>query len=246
MHPNYPDWLLRAVPTEATYRTKLSELRRVEAIYGDLDTLYDQDELESLLGELVYSREDERVGRPNPSRLEINGNIRNNLASYKSAVQKYARFRQDVELEAARPSLQLNAAGLIAAEAETERTFSLERDLQMALRGHLHQLEPGLVAIDGGSEHSVPSGRVDILARDARGAVVVIELKAVKAPRDAIGQVLAYMGDLQVESDTQVRGILVAPEFDPRVLAAAKVVPSLKLFTYTFTFTFKPQETGGA
>lgn len=243
MHSSYPDWLLRAVPSEATFRTKLSELRRIEAAYGDLDALFDQDELQSLLDELSYSTEDERAARPNPSRLEINGNLRNNLASYKSAVQKYARFRQDVELEAARPSLAPITAAAVeaAAAAETERTFSLERDLQQALRQHLGQLEPGLVLADGGQERSVASGRIDILARDPRERLVVIELKAVKAPRDAVGQVLAYMGDIQAETGAEVRGILVAPEFDPRVLAASRVVPALRLFTYRFSFTFTAQ-----
>jgi endonuclease len=189
----YSEWLRRAVPTESTWRTKLSELRRVEAAYGDIDSLYDSDELQSLIDTLTYSTEDERRNAPNPSRLEIGGNIRNNLASYKSAVQKYARFRQDVELEAARPVL----TGRPVAEAlsgDAEQTFSLERDLQAALRRSIVQLEPGLTVVDGGAERSVPSGRIDILAQDQTGARVVIELKAVRAPRDAVAQTLAYMG----------------------------------------------------
>ena len=240
MDPRYSEWLRRAVPTEATWRTKLSELKRIESAYGDLDSLYDTDELQSLIDTLTYGAEDERRSAPNPSRLEIAGNVRNNLASYKSAVQKYARFRQDVELEAARPAL----VGLAAAEllsTEAEQTFSLERDLQAALRRSISQLEPGLTVIDGGAEHSVPSGRIDILAEDRSGARVVIELKAVRAPRDAVAQTLAYMGDILQESGGEVRGILVAPEFDPRAISAARMVPVLKLMTYSFSFSFTPQ-----
>lgn len=173
-------------------------------------------------------------------KLEIAGNLRNNLASYKSAVQKYARFRQDVELEAARPAL----AAPLQAEAEIadfERTFSLERDLQAALRHSIAQLEPGLSIVDGGSEHTVPSGRIDILAEDESGTRVVIELKAVRAPRDVVAQTLAYMGDIQQQTNGSVRGILVAPEFDPRAISAARVVPLLKLMTYAFSFSFTDQ-----
>ena len=237
MDGRYSEWLRRAVPTEATWRTKLSELRRIESLYGDVDSLYDTDELQSLMDALTYSSDDERKNAVNPSKLEISGNIRNNLASYKSAVQKYARFRQDVELEAGRPTLM----GQVASEPlleEADRTFTLERDLQAALRQSIDQLESGLTIIDGGGEYSVNSGRIDILAKDQLEARVVIELKAVKAPRDAVAQTLAYMGDIQEQSGGEVRGILVAPAFDARAVSAARVVPALKLVSYSFSFSF--------
>lgn len=234
MDARYSEWLRRVVPTDATWRTKFSELRRVESAYGDLDALYDTDELQSLIDTLTYGADDERRNAPNPSKLEISGNIRNNLASYKSAVQKYARFRQDAELEAARP---IFASEPVQLEG-VERTFTLERDLQTALRRSIDQLEDGLTIIDGGGEYSVSSGRIDILAQDGRGARVVIELKAVKATRDAVAQTLAYMGDLHQQADGDVRGILVAPEFDLRAVSAARVVPTLKLVSYGFSFTF--------
>lgn len=157
-------------------------------------------------------------------------------------MQKYARFRRDIEQEAAHsalPTAVLAALpGLGVDEPEDERTFSLEKDLQAALRASITQLEAGLSVIDGGSERSVPSGRIDILARDQAGAVVVIELKAVKAPRDAVAQVLAYMGDIQAEMGGSVRGILVAPSFDTRAVSASRVVPTLSLCTYHFSFSF--------
>ncbi len=240
MDSRYSEWLRRAVPTEATWRTKLSELRRIETAYGDIDSLYDADELQSLIDTLTYGAEDERRNAPNPSKLEIAGNVRNNLASYKSAVQKYARFRQEIEVEAARPILVGQAVGQVL-EEEAEQRFTLERDLQAALRRSIEQLEAGLTIIDGGAEQSVSSGRIDILARDLTGAQVIIELKAVKAPRDAVAQTLAYMGDVQQQSGGEVRGILVAPEFDPRAVSAARMVPSLKLVSYGFSFTFTAQ-----
>lgn len=236
MHPNYSDWLRRAVPTEATWRTKLSELRRIEAAYGDLDSLYDQDELQSLLGELIYTTEDSRVARPNPSRLEISGDLRNNLASYGSALRKYIRFRNEVEVEAGHSVI---VAPPLEEPPENEARLSLERDLQAALRRSIAQLEPGLTIIDGGAERQVPSGRIDILAQDATGCRVVIELKAVRAPRDAVAQVLAYMGDLVAEGGSEVRGLLIAPDFDPRAIAAARIVPALRLMRFSFSFTFE-------
>lgn len=237
MHSDYPDWLQRAVPSESTFRTKMSELRRIEAAYGDLDVLFDLDELSGVYDELTYGAEDARNGVENPSRLSIEGDIRNNLASYKSALNKYIRFRQDVETEAARPAASHVSNWAIDDQPYDDQTFSLEKDLQQALRKSIDQLEPGLTIIDGGTERTVPSGRIDILARDTKGNAVVIELKAVKARRDVIGQILAYMGDIAEEFEN-VRGILVAPEYEDRVISASRVVENLKLQTYGFSFSF--------
>jgi hypothetical protein len=116
-------------------------------------------------------------------------------------------------------------------------TFSLERDLQRALRRNLSQLELGLTEADGGSEEDFR----DITVRDKDENLVVIELKAVKAGRDAVAQLLTYMGDVAKKkglASNKVRGILVAPEFQEMALAAASVVPSIKLRTYKVSFTF--------
>lgn len=236
MDPRYSEWLKRAVPTKVTWQTKLSEIRRIENEYGDLDDLYDNDELQSVIESLTYGAEDERLSRLNPSKLRIEGNLRNNLASYKSAVQKYVRFRQDVESEAARPAITEDTSAI--EDELIQETFSLERDLQAALRKSIAQLEAGLSIIDGGVEKSVPSGRIDILAEDLHGTPVVIELKAVTARRDAVAQVLAYMGDFQEHSNAVVRGFLVAPDFDDRARSAARMVPTLTLVSYSYQFAF--------
>ena len=154
---------------------------------------------------------------------------------------KYARFRQDVELESARSVAHPTASSNLPDEPRDDpRTFSMERDLQSALRADIGQLETGLRIIDGGVERTVASGRIDILAEDHKQVPVVVELKAVKAPRDAIAQLLAYMGDIAAETARKdVRGILVAPEFDPRAVSAAGMVPSLSLVNYCFRFSFE-------
>jgi hypothetical protein len=132
--------------------------------------------------------------------------------------------------------------GVSDAEAEVasavDTAFGLERDLQLALRRSIEQLEPGLTIIDGDREQTVPSGRIDITARDDRGTTVVIELKAGAADRDAIGQIMSYIGDL-TDRTTQVRGILVAREFSARAVAAARAAPNIRLVQYGFRFTFE-------
>ena len=59
-----------------------------------------------------------------------------------------------------------------------------------------------------------------------------------------IGQVLSYMGDVADEESTEVRGILVAGEFDDKARAAARVVPGLSLRRYRVKFEFsRPEDT---
>ena len=117
-----------------------------------------------------------------------------------------------------------------------------QRDLQSALRRAIEQLEPGLEIIDDGAERSVASGFIDITARDARGAIVVVELKTGTARQGAVAQVLSYMGDIaEEEPDQTVRGLLVAGDFDKKARSAARVLSNqvLSLRSYRIRFEFK-------
>jgi hypothetical protein len=118
--------------------------------------------------------------------------------------------------------------------------FEIERALQQTLRSNLEKLEAGLTAIDGGKERIVDAGRIDICAKDQDGTTVVIELKAGEADRDAVAQVLSYMGAL--DEGRKVRGILVAAGFPRRTILAAKPVPNLSLRKYSITFSFESPE----
>jgi RecB family endonuclease NucS len=110
-----------------------------------------------------------------------------------------------------------------------------EHRIEKWLWANIGCLEPGLkfkrkqvsVRFPGNTQDSNP-GRIDIIAKDKKGATVVVELKAGKAGRRAIGQILGYMGALMVRH-VRVRGILVAGKFSPQGLAAARPVPTLTL-----------------
>jgi hypothetical protein len=127
---------------------------------------------------------------------------------------------------------------LEAVEALEKTTLSLERDLQRALRSNIGQLEAGLKVVDGGKEQAVPSGRIDILAEDSDGTTVVIELKVGTAERDAVGQILSYMGNIS-ETTPDVRGIIVAMDFAPPVISAARFSGKIRLLSYTINFSFE-------
>jgi len=77
------------------------------------------------------------------------------------------------------------------------------------------------------------------MAVDSQGIPVVIELKTGVAGQRAVAQILSYIGSVMEEANnSDVRGILVASDFDKKARAAAKVVPSLSLVRYQFSFKF--------
>jgi hypothetical protein len=125
-------------------------------------------------------------------------------------------------------------------EDSLETRVSIERDLQDYLTHHLTELEPGLKLHQDGIEHQTDAGRIDILAVDNEGTLVVIEIKAGKAKDNALGQILGYIGCLcsKQENQKNIRGILVASDFDERVVYASKNLSNIKLSKYKLRFSF--------
>lgn len=115
-------------------------------------------------------------------------------------------------------------------------TPTTERFLQPVLRRSLDKLEPGLVAIDGGREDAFR----DITAKDQAGNTVVIELKAGTAGKEAVAQLLTYMGQVKAtQNPPGLRGILVASDFQATAVAAASVSPHVALKHYKLFMTFE-------
>jgi hypothetical protein len=232
-------WLNDRFTTNSA-NSRFSCAKRVEEQYGDLDEHFESGLLDDVIAQLAYSLTDAKAGKPNPTKLQIEGNPYNVLNNFKTGVRSYKRFREEGgELAVATENALEEAVEALKAKHEGKQ-FELEKHLQESLRGEINQLENGLVIIDGGSEQSVNSGDIDILAQDEAGALVVIELKRGLAKRDAIGQITGYMGDLLAEEDNQkVRGILIAADFDKSCQSARLAVPNLQLKRYRFAFQFE-------
>ena len=240
MNSTYRSWLEQQDYAAGTIQTQMHRAGRVEEHYGDLDEHYDRDQLQGVIGELKYSTADERSNKPNPSRIPFNGNTRQNLASYRDAMERYCKFRRETQDDDVDPVISGRGGNETA--DDRGQLVGLERDLQAALRRAIEQLEPGLEIIDDGAERSVASGFIDITARDARGAIVVVELKTGTARQGAVAQVLSYMGDIaEEEPDQTVRGLLVAGDFDKKARSAARMLPNnvLSLRSYRVRFEFE-------
>ena len=246
MREDFRAWLEGEGYADNTCKGQTSQVQRLETAYGSLDALIENGGYDKLFAELSYTTDDERHNRPNPSKFAIDGNIRNNLASYKNSLARYRRFLISTPEGVAdrMPTRDRESDPALAPDTPTleKQRLSLERDMQTALRRDISRLEPGLIIIDDGAERAVLSGFIDILARDASGASVVIELKAGKTNDRVIGQVLGYMGNIADEDEPEaVRGIIVAHAFDQRTKPAARAVPDLRLVRYAVSFTFQAE-----
>jgi hypothetical protein len=232
---NYKNWLLAQNYQNGTITAQMHRAGRVEDHYGELDVLYNQDHLESLIIELTYTTQDRRNNRPNETKIPFDGDAYNNLASYRDAVRRYRRFLEDDSENFEPETTEIENI----AESESIQTIGLEKDMQAAIRHNIGQVEQGLKITDGGRERSVETGFIDITAEDAEKTPVVIELKTGVAGQRAIAQILSYMGSVtEEENRDDIRGILVASEFDKKARAAAKVIPTLTLIRYKFSFQF--------
>ncbi len=240
----YRQWLIKKEYKDTVISARISNARNIERYYGDLDKKIIDKSYQEMIRELEYSTQDERENRTNTSRIQFNGNIRENLAMYKQAARLYLKFVQESSenKDDSEVSDDLNIIENISSTEGKQQRLSLERDMQKALRLNINSLEPSLKVIDDGIERSVKSGFIDITCEDDN-SLVVIELKAGKAPNSAVTQILGYIGDLMEEDDTKpVRGILVAHDFDQKTRSAARAVPNLKLKKYSVEFKFMDDE----
>ena len=124
--------------------------------------------------------------------------------------------------------------------------FAYERDLQNYLAKNLHRIEAGLRLYEEeeitGLEFAAGGRYIDILAVDAQGSYVVIELKVSRGYDRVIGQLLRYMSWIErnMETSKPVRGIIVAKEITDDLKLAASRISGVRLIEYEIDFKLRP------
>jgi len=132
-------------------------------------------------------------------------------------------------------------------EPECSTEFAYEADLRNYLAKNLSIIEPGLKLYQDegitGIEFDVGGRRIDILAIDANGALVIIELKVSRGYDRVVGQLMRYMAwirENQAEPNQQVRGVIVAREISEDLSLACSLLAGVKLFEYELSLKLKP------
>jgi hypothetical protein len=109
--------------------------------------------------------------------------------------------------------------------------------LHPLVHDNLTRLEPGLEVYTHQYETEYPAspiGLIDILAKDAEGTPVIIEMKTHRVTDTVVGQTLRYMGWIGAHfAQSKVRGIIVAGEFTPFTRYATLNIPNIKLIRYS-------------
>lgn len=243
MRNDYSAWLAAQGYVGNTISTQESHIRQIERCYGDLELLIKDGGLDQIVGEMTYTMDDERAGRPNPSKVDFNGRVYTRLQSLKGGVKRYASFLAETADGAFTPPKDAQAVPETSDPTPEKQRLALEKDMQRALRRDISALDRDLTIIDEGVEFSVESGFIDILCETGAGALVVIELKAGQSDPRVIAQTLGYMGDLMAEDPSRaVHGVIVAHDFDRRTRSAARAISNLKLMTYHVHFSFAEVE----
>lgn len=93
MRSGYREWLKQQGYGTGTIIAQMHRAGRVEDCHGDIDDHYTKDRMASLIAKLRYSTEDKLLAHPNPSAIPFEGDICNNLASYRFAARQYLKFR---------------------------------------------------------------------------------------------------------------------------------------------------------
>jgi len=88
--------------------------------------------------------------------------------------------------------------------------YASEEDMKQAILLQPSLLEEGFRPIT--AERPIEPGFIDILGQDRKNVLTVVEIKRKAADKAAVLQLNRYLDVFKVDSDREVRGILVAPE----------------------------------
>ncbi|MFA6064350.1 MAG: endonuclease NucS domain-containing protein [archaeon] len=116
-------------------------------------------------------------------------------------------------------------------ESNDLRLSGSEKELNDALMDDLSFLEPGLKPIN--QQQVFRKGVCDIVAEDAKGNLVVIELKRRQADYAAVTQLKRYSEEVKKMKGITTRGILLAPSIRKSALELLKQY-GLEYFSYDF------------
>jgi len=124
------------------------------------------------------------------------------------------------------------------------KSFAAEAHLRDFLAMNLHVIEEGLQLFvdEGGTvgvEYKTVMGRIDILAVDKSGGLLIVELKVERGPDEVCGQIMRYLGWVKrhLAQGKAVRGLIIAGHISGRIRYALADVPDVTAREYKLNIT---------
>lgn len=210
------EYMIDPEPIEALKLINHRKTTHVLLIYGEMVASYEgraKSQLEELMPRLIISKPDgtfmvhesskrePRIWNPPPSSLYAS--IEQGILTIRSV---RANPREVVIVEV--PIIRFISA-LRLGTTVNYRVFGREEDVVNAIVNNPNIIEEGLQVV--AKEYHTLVGDIDILARDSRGNLVVIECKRSQAGPEAVHQLKRYVEHLSQRENGTVRGILAAP-----------------------------------
>ena len=109
------------------------------------------------------------------------------------------------------------------------------------LRRDIARLDPGLKLFsEEGFDISTEAAKIDILATDREGNLVVVMLEGETATIGTLGQILNSMASFKNElGERSIRGLIVAKDFDNEIIPAIKKTTHVSLVKYKVKYDFE-------
>jgi endonuclease len=122
-----------------------------------------------------------------------------------------------------------------------EGNLNIQKDLRKYLRRDIARVDPQLKLFnEEGLDISVEAAKIDILATDSKGNLVVVKLKGDTRHISTLGQILNSMAAIKNElGERSIRGIIIAEDFDDELILAVKKAPNVSLVKYKVKYDFE-------
>ncbi|HTW92139.1 MAG TPA: endonuclease NucS domain-containing protein [bacterium] len=142
-------------------------------------------------------------------------------------------------------------ANAVAEESRGQREFvaRIENELEDVVASDVEAIENGLKLYKdasgrAGRQYPTDVGEIDLLCVRPNGDFVVVELKLDRASDSAVGQVSRYMGWIKqhLAGTSDVRGVIVARQFDRKLKYAVAANPSISVVYYRLQFQIVTEE----
>lgn len=138
--------------------------------------------------------------------------------------------------------VQFVSAGPVPIEREPFGVnLSIQKDLRNYLTKDIALLEPGLkLFTEEGLNVSVKAAKIDVLATDSTGSLVVVKLKGATAHISTLGEILKSITSIKNEiGQRSIRGKIVAEDFDNEIILAVRKSSNVSLVKYMVKYDFE-------